>query len=397
MRSPDRLHALDAVRAFALLLGIAFHASFSFIPGVTLGIVPAVDVSPSETLSAFAFITHIFRMPLFFFIAGFFARMLLHRDGVRGFWRNRLKRILVPLVVGWAVFFPALVAVWMWGFSRSQDPPPPLPWGFALERGAFPLSYLWFLYYLLLLYAAVLTLRSALSVVDRSGQIVSAADWLIKRSLSGYWAVVLLSVPLATTLYVRPGWLYWGGIPTPDHSLIPRFISFVGFGAALAFGWLVHRQPADLLATMQSRWVGYGVIALAATAACLWQTFTATQHVVPDRGLGKLAYALLYCFAIWGWVIAITGFALRFLSRENAIQRYLADASYWLYLAHLPIVAACQVWVSQWPLPWSLKFLFVLAISLALLFASYHWLVRPTFVGNWLNGNVYRPREQKIL
>ena len=32
--SESRLHALDAVRGFALLLGVAFHAALSFMPGM---------------------------------------------------------------------------------------------------------------------------------------------------------------------------------------------------------------------------------------------------------------------------------------------------------------------------------------------------------------------------
>ncbi len=37
MSTHDRLHALDAVRAFALLLGVVFHAGFSFLPGLPPG------------------------------------------------------------------------------------------------------------------------------------------------------------------------------------------------------------------------------------------------------------------------------------------------------------------------------------------------------------------------
>ena len=33
--APERLHALDAVRGFALLLGIVLHATLSFIPAPT--------------------------------------------------------------------------------------------------------------------------------------------------------------------------------------------------------------------------------------------------------------------------------------------------------------------------------------------------------------------------
>ena len=105
MSTDDRLHALDAVRAFALLLGVVFHAGFSFIPGMIPGIWAIADTSPSATIGVLLFASHIFRMSLFFFVAGFFARMLFHRRGARGFWADRAKRILVPLSpAGWCSF-----------------------------------------------------------------------------------------------------------------------------------------------------------------------------------------------------------------------------------------------------------------------------------------------------
>ena len=77
----QRLHALDAVRGFALLLGVAFHAALSFMPGWPPGIWAMNDVRPSQFLSDAAFVTHIFRMSLFFFIAGYFARLMYHKVG----------------------------------------------------------------------------------------------------------------------------------------------------------------------------------------------------------------------------------------------------------------------------------------------------------------------------
>jgi peptidoglycan/LPS O-acetylase OafA/YrhL len=73
----QRLHALDAVRGFALLLGVAFHAAMSFLPGIPPGIWSTVDNSPSPFLADAGFVAHCFRMSLFFFIAGFFARLLI--------------------------------------------------------------------------------------------------------------------------------------------------------------------------------------------------------------------------------------------------------------------------------------------------------------------------------
>ena len=65
---------------------------------------------------------------------------------------------------------------------------------------------------------------------------------------------------------------------------------------------------------------------------------------------------------------------------------------YWLYLAHLPVVAAFQVLVGHLPWHWSVKLPLILAGSFAVLFGSYHALVRFSFIGALLNGRRY-PRN----
>jgi hypothetical protein len=78
--------------------------------------------------------------------------------------------------------------------------------------------------------------------------------------------------------------------------------------------------------------------------------------------------------------------ALRFLSGFSRARRYIADASYWLYLVHLPIVMALQVAVSRLDWPWPVKFAAILLIAFPLLFASYQLLVRYSVIGAALNG-----------
>ena len=84
---PERLHALDAVRAAALLLGIVLHATMSFFLPI-----PTADVSQSATLTVAFYAIHIFRMSAFYLIAGFFARMVVERRGVAQFVRDRSRR-----------------------------------------------------------------------------------------------------------------------------------------------------------------------------------------------------------------------------------------------------------------------------------------------------------------
>ena len=95
----DRLHSLDALRAFALLLGIFFHGTAGYVENFPAGLWPWREPS-SVPLGVYFFVSHIFRMSLFFMLAGFFGRMVLERKGMRAFITDRSKRILLPLAAG---------------------------------------------------------------------------------------------------------------------------------------------------------------------------------------------------------------------------------------------------------------------------------------------------------
>jgi len=384
-----RLHALDAVRGFALLLGVAFHAALSFMPGWPPGIWAMNDNSPSQFLSDAAFVTHIFRMSLFFFIAGYFGRLLYQKLGASAFWANRCKRIAIPLIAGWVVLFPLISYIWITGVTKVfGGTPPPMP-EMPKTPGAFPLTHLWFLYQLLLTYVAFLSIRAIIARIDPSQKLRNLVDKAVTFSIRSMTGMFVLGLPLAAALMSLGFWFYWQGIPTPDQSLIPQVPASVGFGTAFIFGWLVNRS-SDALAAIAQRWFPHIVIAVIATGWLLH-----TMHATPmaQPGLTQTLYAMVFGVAVWGWVLGLTGAALRFLYGFSPARRYIADASYWIYLAHLPVVAAFQVWVGHWPLHWGVKYPFILVSSFAILFLTYHYLVRPTFIGQLLNGRKY-PRKR---
>ena len=93
----NRLDYLDAVRAFALILGIIFHSSLSFLP-VYIGWA-VMDVSTSAVVSAFSLVSHSFRMALFFLVAGFFSHMTFHGKGAKAFLKSRFVRIVRGFLV----------------------------------------------------------------------------------------------------------------------------------------------------------------------------------------------------------------------------------------------------------------------------------------------------------
>ena len=377
----ERLHGLDAVRGIALLFGVIVHASMSWLPGAQYFWLTH-DASPSGIVGLVFYVPHMFRMLLFFLLAGFFARMACERLGAKGFIRDRARRIGMPLLAGWGPMLTAIVAVGAWAAwlanNGNMPPPPETP---PLSPRNFPLTHLWFLYVLLLCYIAALTLRA---VLGRSDAVRHAADACV-RMLASPIGPLLLALPLGAAMSMHAQWYAWFGIPTPDQSLYPNLAACVAFGSAFGFGWLLQRQPA-LLQHWAIRWPLHLAIAVLATIGCLWHAGLAPRLVPATQDIETLAYAVAYAIAGWSWSFALVCLGLRFLSAHSPWRRYLADASYWIYLAHLPLVMALQVAMSRVQWPWFVEFALTLAVAMALLLISYDLFVRNGFIGAWLNG-----------
>jgi len=251
-----RYHHLDAVRGFALLLGVFFHAAESFGPRNNYWAI--VDCSPSEFLEGVRFACHAFRLELFFVIAGFFARFLLVRRGTAGFVKNRVQRILVPLVVGWVVVYPLLVAIWIWGasiagrlreFGVPQEalnlPVWQLTLGFFMTGGflqKFDLTHLWFLHQLLVIYALALGVKWVVARCDAAGAKMARVDgwfkWIWSRPGTLYWFLA----PSILMLLLMRSWV----VDTPKESLLP-YVPTTLFVRVLLSGGLAVAPPAGVV------------------------------------------------------------------------------------------------------------------------------------------------------
>ncbi len=126
-----RYHALDCVRATAMLLGVFYHA-------IQFGGMSAGQFGPGSRGGASIRLQdwlHSFRMPLFFLIAGFFCAMMLGKYGVVGYLGRRWSRIGLPLVLGLFTVVPLSIAIRdmgggpMGGGPRGGGPPGIRPQG----------------------------------------------------------------------------------------------------------------------------------------------------------------------------------------------------------------------------------------------------------------------------
>jgi hypothetical protein len=246
------------------------------------------------------------------------------------------------------------------------------------------LTHLWFLWVLLIFYAAMLAVRAVLTL-DRSGWFVRTAD-RAADFLIGWWSPVLLAVPLTLVFYVTPDWVPFLTIPSPERGLVPNVESMTAFGVAFAIGVLLDRRR-DLLVVIERRWPLFTVVAVVSGAAALYLVGGPVPHGVPtfDPGM-KILTAGVCAIADYALTFASFALALRFASGHSAVRRYLADSSYWVYIVHVVVAMFVQVLVVDAHWPWYVKYLTVFSAATAVSLFSYELLVRHTWLGGWING-----------
>ena len=102
-----RRHDLDALRGFAMLLGIGLHAAIAYLPASFEN-----ELSQSGVFFAlFMAAIHGFRMPLFILLSGYFTAMLLYRRGLKSLLIHRFKRLLLPCLLAVFTITPLVIGL----------------------------------------------------------------------------------------------------------------------------------------------------------------------------------------------------------------------------------------------------------------------------------------------
>jgi glucans biosynthesis protein C len=373
---PVRYHSLDALRGAMMLLGIYLHAAVAYS---RYGNWPWKDGSTTGLFDVSLGLIHVFRMPVFYCIAGFFAALLLEQRGAAGFLRNRAARILLPFAAGWAGLFPLVTAIAT--TAMNLEDPAAIPGAYLrfytsgeVLRHLDPM-HLWFLEYLLIFYAIAL---AALPLARRLPAFAARVDRAFRSVVgSALGPLVLAAVTFPVLCLTQEGALDdpSGFIPKPNI-----LAAYLGF---FIFGWLLYRNQAFPRLRRATGFVGIG---LATTLVGFYFIWRGGQPDAAHAQGWLLGSAWLLGLAMWLFTLGFTGLCFRLLDRPVPWIRYVSDSSYWLYLVHMPVLLAFQIVVAGTGWPPELKALVVLAVSVLALLASYHVLVRYTWIGMVLNG-----------
>lgn len=380
MSVPGRLHAMDNLRALAMLSGVLFHAALAYSP-LAHAFIPTADRESSTAVDVCLWFLHLFRMPLFFVVAGFFAAMLVAKRGMGGMFRNRLKRIALPFVILLPLMHVVLKYSTLHAAETVQHPSPVLATILGLlQTQGLPVQlpgtgHLWFLYYLLFFYVLVWSAKNF--GLEKLGKQV--------RDLRPVWLLGVLPVLLVPALASV-------GAPHPaPESLLPQFWAFGFYGPFFAFGYLLHGHDAMLERLRPlSPWLLAASLML---YGAFWLLLDGPPASVLDAA-GPLPIALLGAYiSVWMTCVCLAA-GRSLLNRGNAVLRYLSDASYWIYIAHLPILFGVQYCLLDVELPWIIKFTVSVLATFGLCLLCYHGLIRRTLLGDLLGVRVAASRVQ---
>jgi hypothetical protein len=236
------------------------------------------------------------------------------------------------------------------------------------------LWFLWFLCWLVPIFAIYAIGASSLNFKG-------APDWLTLSPSRILWLFPLTMIPQLFMGTVIPSF-------GPDTSigLIPQPHLLLYYGIFFGFGALYF--DSDDNAGRLGRW---WFLSLPLAVFVALPAGIATTFVIPDRTVSAIAQTVY----VWAMTFGMIGLFRKFMTTENKTMRYISDSSYWLYVAHLPLVIWGQGLVRDWPISPFIKFLLVCGISTGLLLISYQTLVRYTWLGTLLNGPRTRPQAEQ--
>jgi glucans biosynthesis protein C len=211
--------------------------------------------------------------------------------------------------------------------------------------------------------------------IQRTPGLGATINRAFRALIRSWWAVPVLAAISAAILITKTGWVAGG---SAANSLIPTPTLFAYYSFFFVFGWLLSGQDSLVEELKRGAWLRLGAGVLIAMPAFLLfynnGDFTGgvgTPGVLAE--IGKLRpYGLLAVGLVcWLTLFGIWGVLARYVRKESRVLRYLSDASFWIYLVHIPFLVALQSSLAETPLAIPARYVLTVGGTLALALGTY--------------------------
>ena len=355
-----------------MILGLVIHSSMSYSSSNDMSW-PLRAKDSSDLFFYLVDFIHAFRMPVFFLIAGFFGAFLFYNKSPEQMLKNRFRRIFLPFLVFLLVLNPFIMYAFKYCAAVFDGQTPIILrehfsslWSYV----PFRLFHLWFLYYLF-----IITLLAYLFSKLTERIAVLSIDNLFERTFKNpaYRLLTLTSVSFII--------LFLYGVKSFETSIswLPDLGILTYFMAFYLAGWLLYRKK-ELVKTLKH--LDIATTVLGVIVFCLKLYYGHKMNLISLQIINSIITCSLS--------VGIMGLFLRFADLPNNTVTYFVNSAYWVYLIHFFIAILLSGLINDLTVPVYLKFLIVLSITTIICLTSYHFLVRKTFIGVFLNGKKNR-------
>jgi len=357
----DRRYDLDWIRVFGILVLFFFNTAMIFV-------LWPFHIKNNE-LSPYLSIANVFigiwNMPMLFWVAGSSAWFSLTYRNTQSFVKERLFRLLMPLIFGTLFLIPPQLyferlydSTWDASFLEFY----PVFFQGLYPDGNFSWHHLWFLAYLLFLAFVTLPLKK---VIDSR----KSSPWICRISTFANrpGGILLFGIPLALSeALLRPFFPQgikdiihdWANISFYSFCYLYGYVmvSDIRFGIALNR----HRRIAMILGTVFTIVICYYSIARTYLSSYPYTFF----------------FHFLCGFNIWFWMIVILAYAKESFSFSNRFLEYFNRAVLPYFMLHQTVIICVGYFIISIETSMSTKFWSILFVSIILVAAIYEFFIR---------------------
>ena len=419
MRQIDRLHYMDSLRAVAMFLGLILHASAMF----NMWTIDPIRThnEPSKTIHYIFEFIHVFRMQLFFLVAGFFAVMVCRKRGATSYAKNRFMRIFVPFVLCVLLLQPLGAAHFLIDIEGKGES---LVSGYfeflfnpeyILREARFIGNWFWHFWFLHLLIYYIIAFLAGHLIVKKTGLQFRFVPKLLFL-LSGKCGVLILALMTIPLLLFSPP---FGEVPTIGTA--PDMVIYYGLFFTMGILLFTNLTALDrFLVNIKCHLIPFAIsicVLIPLTDEvrlnsppevllqnlCLYTGVKAQVSLIGSFPIAQNPFNFTGCAASFDWylmnilraytawcgVFLFIALFKKFFSKPTALGRYAADSSYFIYLIHFPMQNIMSSYLRDHIGSAIACFWICLIASTFLCVFLYHFTCRATPIGTLLSGRRY--------
>jgi len=368
MNSTKRYYDIDWLRVLGMITIFLFHNA-RFFNDEDWQVKNVVD---SFGMSIFVSILNQFIMPLFFILSAFAIYYSLQRRTGKEFMRERVTRLLIPLVFG--IFTHVMVQVYIERVSHGQFTGsfwqfiPQYFKGFYGFGGNFAWMGLHLWYLLMLFLFSWLMLPLFIKWRNQDALLTRLAETFARPGM-----VVLFFVPV--------------GLVEMIVNQLPESLGRRDFGGwspltyltIFILGYILVANDKYREAIERQRFLSLTLALLA-----LFGGFYLVLGM--EMSTYSPVFSWIRGFNTWSWLLTFLGFASRHLNFNNRFLSYANEAVLPFYILHQSVIVFLGFFIADWNLAVFPKYIFMLLVNFSIIMLIYEFLVKRIGVFRYLFG-----------